>query len=795
MSPTSRVRRSLETALVVAALVSVGWFFAWTVKTAGGFESAGDADYFNLLVRGFRKGHLYLDRAPAPELAALKDPYDPAQNDRYRLADATYFQGRYYLYFGAAPAVVLLLPYAALTGHELPTGAAVFGFCLTGFLTAALLWIAIRRRYFPASAVWVAPGGVLMLGLATHVLVLARRPGMYELPIAAAYAFTMLALGATYAAIHGGRRVLALGAAGLCLGLAAASRPPSVFGAAMLLPVLWVGWREKQSGWWRGALAAGAALGACIVAMLIYNYARFGNPLEFGQNYQLTASRELSNRHFGLDYMRHNFGVYYFFPVGWSWTFPFVSARTPFASIPDYAGSEEMAGLLATLPFLWLALAAPLAWRGRPDAESRGARATVGAIGGLYLGVGIFLLAFFSTTERYAAEFAPALALLAACGWLGIERWAQSRAGRAVSNTVIAVLVGTTAVAGVLLSFDYHGRTFSRDRPEAWARLEWASHAALSRVGFALGQFDGPQVFKVRLRERPTGTVETFWRAADPRADERIAVEYVSAREIRFGYVRGSGPVRWGRRLTWEPDHIHTVELQMPSLYREPAGFMRDVRRDDEFRERTCVAVWFSGGRALGEVVEPLPTGIAPGGAVAAEFSGQARAAGSRLFRADEIEAAASRPVLTEPRGGVLRLRAVLAAPLAPEGEPLFATGALYGSDIVFVRDAGEGAVKFVFDHFNSPPRESAPVRLAPGVEHTIELTVPSCPADATFSGAATGEVTVRVDGREVLRAASACFGFAAGEEAVGRNPFGTTCAREFRGWLLEARWTGKADR
>ena len=84
------------------------------MKTAGGFESAGDADYFNLLVRGFRKGHLYLDRAPAPELAALKDPYDPAQNDRYRLADATYFQGRYYLYFGAAPAVVLLWPYAAL---------------------------------------------------------------------------------------------------------------------------------------------------------------------------------------------------------------------------------------------------------------------------------------------------------------------------------------------------------------------------------------------------------------------------------------------------------------------------------------------------------------------------------------------------------------------------------------------------------------------------------------------------------------------------------------------------------
>ena len=68
-----------------------------------------------------------------------------------------------------------------------------------------------------------------------------------------------------------------------------------------------------------------------------------------------------------------------------------------------------------------------------------------------------------------------------------------------------------------------------------------------------------------------------------------------------------------------------------------------------------------------------------------------------------------------------------------------------------------------------------------------------SCPANETFSGAATGEVTLRVDGEEVLRGRSECHAFAAGEERVGYNPFGTTCAREFRGWLLEARWTGTA--
>lgn len=788
--PASLSRR-LEPWLIAATLAAVGWFYYWTVATAGGFEPAGDADYYHLLVRGYRHGHLYLDHAPAPEMLTLADPYDPAQNGPYRLPDATYFQGHYYLYFGAAPAVLLMWPFSALTGTDLPTGAAVFCFCVLGFLAASGLWLTIRRRYFPDSAAWTAVAGILMLGLATHVLALARRPTHYELPIAASYAFTMLALGAIYAAIHGRRPVLALGTAGLLIGWAAASRPPALFGAAMLLPVLWFAWRKKATWWWRGALAAGAGLGCCGVAMLWHNSARFGHALEFGQNYQLTSARELSNRHFGLDYMAHNLRVYFFGEVQWSWEFPFVAAQVPATNIPDYAGSEEMAGMLVTLPFLWWALAAPLAWRRRAEeTEREKLRAMLGAIGGLFLGVGIFLLAFFSTTERYATEFAPALGLLAACGWLTIERWGQQRRLGAAVPAMGVVNVAATVLAGVLLSFDYHGRSFAREDPATWGRLERASHAVLSRAGRALGQFDGPRILKVRFRERPAGTRETFWRATDPRAAERLVVEYLGAREIRFGYARGDAPVRWGRRLTWEPEHTHTIEVQLPSLYRAPGGFMRAVRAADEARERSSVAVWFSGGRALGEIVAPLSAGIEPGGVAGADFSGELRVAGARLWREDEISDAPE-PVLAGPPGGVLRLRVVLPASLAAAGEPLFAAGVLYGSDVLLLQPLAGDAARFVFDHFNSPPLTSAPVRLAPGSEHVIELELPSGAAGDTFSGAATGEVRVRLDGAEVIRGRSACFAFAAGNEAVGRNPFGIGSATRFRGWLLEARWTG----
>jgi hypothetical protein len=72
--------------------------------------------------------------------------------------------------------------------------------------------------------------------------------------------------------------------------------------------------------------------------------------------------------------------------------------------------------------------------------------------------------------------------------------------------------------------------------------------------------------------------------------------------------------------------------------------------------------------------------------------------------------------------------------------------------------------------------------------EHILEITLPSCAA-AAFGVGGKGDVVVRVDGQEVLRTRSDTHGFGAGSEAIGRNPFGPAPVREFRGWILDARW------
>src|SRR5262245_4432072 len=115
-------RRWLEGGLVAGAMAVVVWFFHWTVAANSGFESWEDLDYFKLLVRGWKKGQLHMDKEPAPELLALADPYDPAQNGPYKLGDATLYKGKYYIYFGPSPALTLMLPYGLITGREMTMG-------------------------------------------------------------------------------------------------------------------------------------------------------------------------------------------------------------------------------------------------------------------------------------------------------------------------------------------------------------------------------------------------------------------------------------------------------------------------------------------------------------------------------------------------------------------------------------------------------------------------------------------------------------------------------------------------
>jgi hypothetical protein len=435
-------------ALAAICAVTVGLYalLACTRDPELGNRAAADA-YYNQLVDGFRSGQLSLKHDAPAGLAALADPYDPAANgdfrgtvytDTNRVHDLTYYQGKLYLYFGVTPALLLFWP-AAMTGHYVSHQQAVAVFAAVGFLLGVWLLRAVWRRYFPATPAWLMLAGAAALGLANGFPIVLNRPDVWEVPIFCGHALVMLTLVALWQAVHlPEKRLRWLALASLAFGLAVGARPSLLFGGVVLFGPVALGWAEGGPARRRLLAAACGPVVAVGLGLMAYNQLRFGSPFEFGQTYQLAGERQ-DRLHFSLAPLWFNLRAYFLAPAELGGGFPFVEPARLGAPPAGHGGVETPFGTLAMIPFTWLALALPFAWRG----AGRGLACFLALAAGLFGTAVLVLLLYCYTCDRYEVEFLPLLLLLAGVGALALDQGLAARAGwrRAARAAVVVGLV------------------------------------------------------------------------------------------------------------------------------------------------------------------------------------------------------------------------------------------------------------------------------------------------------------------------------------------------------------------
>jgi tetratricopeptide (TPR) repeat protein len=190
---------------------------------------------------------------------------------------------------------------------------------------------------------------------------------------------------------------------------------------------------------------------------MLYNFSRFGSPLEFGQRYQLATNRQDTAEHFSLRYLWVNFRIYFLEPVSWHAGFPFVGKITTPALPAGHGPVEDPFGILADIPVAWLALAAPLAWRDRSGETRSTLRGFIGATALLFLVSALPLLLFYWNCSRYELEFIPAVMLLAVTGIFALERATAGRPGwRCGARAGWILLLGCSLAFNVLAGLDRH---------------------------------------------------------------------------------------------------------------------------------------------------------------------------------------------------------------------------------------------------------------------------------------------------------------------------------------------------
>ncbi len=814
-----------ERGLTIALCVVIGWFYLWTVRSSGDPWKFGleQRDYYNLLIDGWLEGQLHLKVVVPEELQRLPDPYDPAKRPRgLGLHDATYYRGKYYLYFGAAPVVVLMLPFRLWTGIDLPLAVATLAFAYGGFLASVALWLAVRRRYFPAAGPGSLALGVMVLGLAGLWPVLLRRPQMWELPIAAGSCFALLALLAIWRSLHVPRaeaerpgvtrRVGWFAAAGLALGLAIASRPTYLIASPFLaVPVLaWWGRARREraaeggAAAWRRALPRREILGALApllaigAAMAWHNHARFGDPLQFGQAYQFSLDYESKMAHFRVTHAPFNVWRYFFSLAEWSRHFPFIAPAPLPPKPPGFGGHDDVYGLFANLPVAWLALAAPLALRRRDRTERLALGAWLAATAVLFAGMAGTLMLFFGSLARYQSDFTPALMLLVVVGLLAAGRElavVRARAWRlagAVAGSVLAFVSGGFAILYSLqldgLLREHNPRGY-REVARGWNRVP-AVYERLAGVRY------GPIEIGLRVAPAPPGTRELLLEAGEPERPDRLFLVHAAAGRGRFEIAAASGLSQVTPEVRLDPAAIHRLVLAMGSLLPpdthpwfagasevEVAAVTRRLLLRFDGRVLIDLAPWH-GAPPGGLRLERRGAG-APGTATAVEFL-RRDATVEPGWRAEAARRAEVAARWLTPRAAV-ELEVEWPQGRAGAKEPLLVTGEPGRGDFVAVEYLDDrGTVRFFLDHWGGALQRSEPVRIEPGRRVRLRVAMESLRAPLPFRAAGHlvgGQLELAVDGRSVWRTPGEFFVVNPVEIAFGRNPIGgTTCGPEFSG-------------
>ena len=470
--------------LAYVFFISTGQWNVWPPST----------DYYDRLARSFQVGRLDVQSRPDPALLALSNPYDPDARKGISgleverpgtIWDMSLYNGRIYLYWGPAPALILAavkFVFPAEVGDQLLT----FAFLSGAFLFHTFLLVRIWRRFFPTLPAWTVTGGIILVGLINPVVWLLNIPRIYEAAIAAGQFFLMAGLYLALVALD--RHVLShwrLALAAVAWICAVGSRGTLAIPVAFLslMVLLWILRKDPQHDGVTASIPNAAAFGAPLIAGVIllawYNFARFGSVLEFGFRYGITMldQNKYVNVLFSPVYFLPNLYLYLFNPPSMDTIFPFVKPVWNGDFISAYNNrfhtiynAERIMGLIFVAPFLIFALLPPLltivkSLRARtanmngeaphvgekPDPFFRWLVITLGGSALLELLIVFFV---YYATMRYFLDVTPTLLILSMVGcWLGYQGLEHKPLWKVSYSFIVIALIIFTAVMSLLVGF------------------------------------------------------------------------------------------------------------------------------------------------------------------------------------------------------------------------------------------------------------------------------------------------------------------------------------------------------
>ena len=465
-------------AITYVGLVSVWHWTEWPATTT----------YYGMLGEAFTQGKTYLPIEPPSELASLENPYARgAWAPLNGAANLSYYQERYYLYWGPAPAVALAV-LNMLGAPGLGDQVVVFAAISFILLFSSLTIFRLKRVYFEGLPLWLTIAGLVVVATIHPMLWFQNSPSVVTAAIASGQAFLV---GGVYFVVRALTDKNAgptnYAAAGTLWALAMASRLTTAAPVSMLiLGVAILALRRARASQGHKAEAVNMVsllvpLGLVLGLYGWYNLIRFGSLFETGFRFQFTefdlSAKLDKGTIFSLRYLVPNTLYYLLAPVRPISSFPFLRAvyyEYPFFTqllsrfaVPAEYRVEDATGLVFAAPTLlfavtfvrkWLYDEIPRESRNDPSAIHAVGRPLTdqGSIGSLLLLAGLAgvvpIFLFFYTTTRYEMDFVPLFAIVAVLGmWrLYVDTRPYPIQSRLATGAIILIVTAGTLVSLLL---------------------------------------------------------------------------------------------------------------------------------------------------------------------------------------------------------------------------------------------------------------------------------------------------------------------------------------------------------
>jgi len=333
--------------------------------------------YSHFMTDALLKKQLYLDIEVPQALLSAERPYDneyrwqhgmflnfSKQLDTLENAivpDLSFYNGKFYSYFGMVPVIILFAPYKLITGDYLPNSVAAFLFASIATILLMLLWKQIAQNYLKKFPYFFFLIGGATLYACSLIPINLTLINFHIIPQYSTLIFVILGvimlLQAKENVAINRTPTKCLLISSFSFALAVACRPSALFWSILIPVALW----NKRKELINASKALAIIIPFAIVGSILayYNYVRFGSPFSFGDAYVMVYVNANLLNQISIIGKIHSFIREFLFvlfnPPNLDLTFPFITAKAsniPLAKSAFIYDFDSVVGVFC-FPIMW----------------------------------------------------------------------------------------------------------------------------------------------------------------------------------------------------------------------------------------------------------------------------------------------------------------------------------------------------------------------------------------------------------------------------------------------------------